>query len=88
MQVPGGIVKQKTNLLNHGKSLMFKYGRMQRKIPSRLGCGTHGMCLDSILVGVQVIAGLKFFLQSSHLVCEDSDPLLYRLQPPCRYLVG
>ena len=36
LQVPGGIVKQKTNLLNHKNSLMFKYGRTQRKTLSRL----------------------------------------------------
>ena len=33
-----------------------------------------GMCLDGMLLGVQVIAGLGF-LHSSHLVhSEDSDP--------------
>ena len=84
LQVPGGIVKQKTNLLNNEKSLMFKYGRMQRKIPSRLGCDSRGTCLDSMLFGVQVTAGLGFFLQSSHLVCEDSDSLLCLL---CRLRV-
>ena len=35
------------NLLNHEKSLMFKYGRTQRKIPSRLVCGSHGTCPDA-----------------------------------------
>ena len=52
LQVPGGIGKRKTNLLNHEKSLMFKYGRTQRKIPSRLVCGSHGTCLDCTLFGV------------------------------------
>ena len=58
--------------LNHKKSLMFKYGRMQRKIPSRLLCGSHGAYLDCMLPGVQVTTGLL------HLsVSEDSDfPLL------------
>ena len=36
---------------------MFMYGRTQRKIPSRLVCGS----LDSMLPGVQVTAGLGFF---------------------------
>ena len=56
---------------------MFKYGRMQRKIPSLLVCGSRGACLDSMLPGVQVTAGLGFFLHSSCLsVSDDSDPLL------------
>ena len=46
---------------NHEKSLMFKYGRMQKKISSRLVCGSHGVCLDCKLPGVQVTAGLGFF---------------------------
>ena len=40
---------------------MFKYGRMQRKIPSQLVCGSCGTCLDSTLLGVQVTTGLGFF---------------------------
>ena len=38
-----------------------KYGRMQRKIPSWIVCGSHGMVLDCTLLGVQVTAGLGFF---------------------------
>ena len=38
-----------------------KYGRMQRKIPSWLVCGSHGMVLDCTLLGVQVTVGLEFF---------------------------
>ena len=38
--------------VNQEKSLMFKYSRMQRKIPSWLVCGSHGTCLDSPLLGV------------------------------------
>ena len=56
---------------------MFKYGRMQKKIPPQLVCGSHGACLDSMLPGVQVTAGLGFFLRSSRLSdSEDSDSLL------------
>ena len=40
---------------------MFKYGRMQRKIPSRLVCGSRDACLDCVLPGVQVTFGLGFF---------------------------
>ena len=61
IMVPGGIVNQKTNLLNHEKSLMFKYGRTHKKISSWLVCGSRGTCLDCILLGVQVTAGLGFF---------------------------
>ena len=32
-----------------------------------LVCGSHGACLDCMLPGVQVTAGLGFFLCSSHL---------------------
>ena len=46
---------------NHKKSLIFKYGRMQRKISPQLVCDSHGACLDCMLPGVQVTAGLKFF---------------------------
>ena len=38
-------------------------------------------CLDSTLLGVQVTAGLGFFLHSSLVHTEDSDSLLYRLWP-------
>ena len=44
--------------------------------------GSRGKCLDCTLLWVQVIAGLGFFLHSSHLVySEGSDSLLYRVQP-------
>ena len=59
---------------------MFKYGRMQKKIPSKLVCASRGACLDSMLLGVQVTTGLGFFLHSSHLVLnedtENCDSLL------------
>ena len=62
---------------NHKKSLMFKYGRIQRKIPPRLVCDSHSTYLDSMLPGAQVTARLGFFLCSSHLSdSEDSDSLL------------
>ena len=64
--------KQKgRNIIIHKKSLMFKYGRMQKKIPSRLMCGSRGLCLDYMLPGVQVTAGLGYFsvFKSSCLVC-------------------
>ena len=35
----------------HEKSLMCKYGRMQKKISPRLVCGSHGACLDCMLPG-------------------------------------
>ena len=43
------------------KSLMFKYGRMQKEISSQLVCGSHGACLDYMLPRVQVIARRGFF---------------------------
>ena len=46
---------------NRKKSLMFKYGRMQKKISSWLVCGCHGACLDCMLPGVQVTIPLGFF---------------------------
>ena len=61
----------------HEKSLMFKYGRMQRKISSWLVYGFHGACLDCMLSEVEVTAGLGFFLHSSCLCdSEDYDSLL------------
>ena len=71
--MPSGKVYQETRL-NHKKSLMFKYGRMEKKIPSRLVCGSSGACLHCMLPGVEVSAGLGFFLSSSD--SEDSDSLL------------
>ena len=64
---------------------MFKYGRMQKKVPSWLVCGSRGTCLGGTLLGVHVTTGLGFFLHLSHLVhtedSEDSDSLLYSPQP-------
>ena len=51
---------------------MFKYCRMEREIPSRLVCGSHGAHLDSTLFEVQVTAGQGFFLHSSHLVHSET----------------
>ena len=48
-------------MFNHEKSLMFKYGRIQGRIPPQLVCGFHGAYLDCMLFGVQVTAGLEFF---------------------------
>ena len=55
------------------------YVRMQKKFPFRLVCGFRGACLDCMLPGIQVTAGLGFFLYSSHLSdSEDCDSLLYQ----------
>ena len=63
-------------IFNHEKSLMFKYDSIQ-KVSSRLVRHSHGACLDCMLPGVQVTAGLRFFLFSSHLCDnEDCDSLL------------
>ena len=53
---------------------MCKYGRMQKKIPPQLVCGSRSACLDSMLPAceVQVTLGWDFYLRSSH-VSEDSD---------------
>ena len=51
---------------------------MRKGNPSRSVCGSCGVYLDCVLPGVQVTAGLGFFLHSSHLIdCEDSDSLLH-----------
>ena len=42
------ITTYEINGTRYEKSLMFKYGRMQRKIPPWLVCGSHGACLDSM----------------------------------------
>ena len=66
----------------HEKSLMCKYGRVQKKISLRLMRGSHGACLDCMLPGTQVTAGLGFFLRSSHLCDnEDCDSLLKQAWP-------
>ena len=49
---------------------MFKYGRMQKKIPPWLVCGSRGACLVNMLPRVQVTAGLGFFSVISN---EDSN---------------
>ena len=54
--------------LYHEKSLMIKYSRMQKEIPSRLVFGSHGTCLGCTLLEVQVTPGLGFFLHSGHLI--------------------
>ena len=55
---------------------MFKCGRMQNGIPPQSECGYCGACLDCTLPGVQVTAGLEFFLHSNNLSdCEDNDSL-------------
>ena len=47
---------------------MFKYDRMQSKIPTWLVCGSNGVCVDCMLLGIQVTAGLEFFLCGNHLI--------------------
>ena len=56
-----------TPFLSHKKSLLYMYSWMQNKIPSQFVCGSSGACLEYVLPGVQVTAGLGFFLRSSHL---------------------
>ena len=68
---------------------MFKYGRIQKRIPSWLVCGSYGMCLDCTLPGVQVATGLGFFLHSNNLIdCEDSDSLVLRSQTAFSFRLG
>ena len=59
--------------------IYIPYRRMQRKVPSRLVCGSCSACLDSMLPGVW----LGFFLYSSRLsVSDDSDsPVVTRCIP-------
>ena len=62
MKLSGRTLKdQLSQTLNRKKSLIFKYGRIQKRIPPQLVCGFHGACLDCMLPGVQVTAGLGFF---------------------------
>ena len=63
---------------NNDKSLMFKYGRMQKKTVSWLACGSLGAWLDCMLPGVQVTTGLGFFCVHVVYVSEDCDSLLYQ----------
>ena len=46
--------------LNHKKSLMFQYSRIQRKVLPQLVCGSRGAYLDGMLPGVQVTIGLHW----------------------------
>ena len=62
---------------NHKKSLMCNYGRMQRKVPSWLVCGSHGACLDCMLPGVQVTTRLGF------LSVFKSFMLILKIATPC-----
>ena len=58
---------------------MFKHDRMQKKNCLWLVCGSCGVCLDCMLPGIEVTAGLGFFLHSnSSSDCEDSDSLLHK----------
>ena len=72
--------------------LMFKFCRMKKRIPCRLvvGCGSCGMCLYCTLPGVQVTAGLGFFLCSGQfcIIVKIVTPCSARLSLPCRSLVG
>ena len=52
---------RKPGTFNHEKLPMVKYSRMQRKVPSRLVCGSYGTYLDCMLLRVQVTTGLGFF---------------------------
>ena len=55
------------------------YGRMQNKIPPRLrrlACGSRGTCLDCMLPGIQVTAGLGFF-------CAQVIELMMKTVTPC-----
>ena len=58
---------------------MFKYGRMQKKIPPWLVCGSHGACLVNMLPGVQVTDFFSVFSSFSYVISsEDSDsPAVY-----------
>ena len=53
---------------------MFKYSRIQKKIPPQLVCGSHGTYLDCMLPGVHVTTGLGFssvlMLPGAHVTAE------------------
>ena len=70
---------KKLNSSAYNVIIYIQYSRMQRKVPSRLVCGSHSACLDSMLLGVW----LGFFLYSSRLsVSDDSDsPVVTRCIP-------
>ena len=56
---------------------MCKYGRMQKKISPQLVCGFHGACLDCMLPGVQVTAGLGFLcIQVIYVIIKIVTPCL------------
>ena len=61
---------------NHEKSPMLKYGIMYKKISSRLVCGSHDTCLDCMLPGLEVTAGLGFF-------CVQVIYVTVKIVPPC-----
>ena len=47
------------------------------KVPSWLVCGSYDPYIECMLSGIQITAGLEFFLSSSHLCnSEDCDSLL------------
>ena len=70
------------NTITYSMSLMIKYSKMEKEIPSRLVFGSHVAFLDCTLPGVQVTAGLRFFsaFRSFDYVSEDSDSLLHKPQ--------
>ena len=73
----------------HEKSLMSKYGRVQKKISLRLVRGSHGACLDCMLIGIQVTAGLGFFcVLVIYVIMKIVTPCLNRPSLLSRFLVG
>ena len=68
---------------------MFKYGKMQKKVSSRLLCDSHDACLDSMLPGVHVTAALDFFcVQVIYVIVKIMTPCFNRLSPLSRSPVG
>ena len=68
---------------------MFKYGRIQKKIPPRLLCDSHGACLDCMLPKVQVTAGLGFLcVPVVSVIVWTETPRLNRPSLLCRSVVG
>ena len=49
---------------------MFKYDRMQKKVPS-VSVWLQSACLDCMLLGVQVTAALGFLSASESLNCDS-----------------
>ena len=78
--------------MKNQKSLMFKCGRIQKRIPPQLVCGSHAACLDCMLPGLQVrpLDWDFFCIQVVYSDSEDSDSLLHCDRPSvlCRSLVG